>query len=188
MLLPGPDMAILIANSVEGRRRRIFSVALGYATACVIHSVLVLSGLWLIVLSDPMAKGALVYFGAAFFVFVGITVLRSGASGAGPTVQAGAWPFAQGAIANLSNIKAIVYFIALYGQIIDAQTSLGQKALWVGFIFALSLFGAFAIGLGIRRAGRVLTSPTAQRRIGQVVGTMLIVIGLGLAAVHIVAR
>ena len=185
MLLPGPDLAILMSNALSGDKKRIFLVALGYATACAVHSILVISGLWFVVFNNPGLSKYLIYFGSAFFIFVGISVIKQKSGFQYLSRDSGSWSFAQGVIANISNIKAIVYFIALYSQFITVETSTTEKAIWIVYIFVLSLAGAFSIGLLILRLGSVVTNENNQRKLKNIVGNILVIIGIAILIANI---
>lgn len=180
MLLPGPDFAVLLTNALSGLRKRVVLVSLGYAAACVVHSILVISGLWLILLKHSFFSNYLAYFGAAFFIFMGVSVIKKQANYQTEINNAHTWSFVHGFLANISNPKAIVYFIALYSQIIDPWTTVHEKAGWIVYIFVLSWLGAFLIGLVILRVGNIFLNDRIQLRLQKIVGWVLVIIGLGM--------
>jgi threonine/homoserine/homoserine lactone efflux protein len=194
MVSPGPDLAIVMSNALSGRLRNIVAVAIGYATASAIHVILVTSGLWLVVVNNDALANYLVFFGAGFSILVGVLFLKqtdsfdysaTGSRAAGTRSVRTAWSFTQAVIANLSNIRAVIYFIAVFSQLVDAETSNEVKAGWVLYIFVISLVGTLAIGLGLRRLGGVVTSERTQRLLRAVVGGSLIVLGLVLLATNV---
>ena len=194
MVSPGPDLAILMSNALAGRLRNIVAVAVGYAMASATHVILVTSGLWLVVVNNDTFANYLVFFGAGFSILVGVLFLKqtdsfdygeTGSQAARARSASTTWSFLQAVIANLSNIRAVIYFIAVFSQLVDADTSNGVKAAWVFYIFALSLLGTLAIGLGLRRLGGVVTSERTQRILRVGVGGSLIVLGLVLLATNV---
>lgn len=189
MISPGPDLAILMSNALTGQRRKILSVAFGYAAASATHVVLVTSGLWLVVVNNDALANYVVFFGAGFSILIGVLFLkqtdsfdygRTGSEAAGNT-----WSFLQAVIANISNIRAIIYFIAVFSQLVDERTTNTEKAVWVFYIFGLSFFGALVIGLGLRRLGAVATGERTQRLLRAAVGGSLILLGLVLLATNL---
>ncbi|MGI9596332.1 MAG: LysE family translocator [Acidimicrobiales bacterium] len=189
MISPGPDLAILMSNALTGQRRKILSVAFGYALASATHVVLVTSGLWLVVVDNDTLSNYMVLFGAGFSILVGVLFLKqkdsfdygqTGSEAAGNT-----WSFLQAVIANLTNIRAVIYFIAVFSQLLDEGTTDGEKVAWVAYIFGLSFAGTLAIGLAIRRVGAVVTSDRTQRLMRAAVGGSLILLGLILLATNL---
>lgn len=189
MISPGPDLAIVMSNALTGRRAKILSVALGYGLASAAHVALVTSGLWLVVVNNDALANYLVFFGAGFSILIGVLFLRQGDSFDYSQVRSEAagntWSFLQAMIANLTNIRAVIYFIAVFSQLVDGQTTNTEKVVWVVFIFLLSFLGALVIGLGLRRLGSVVTSPRTQRFMRTAVGGSLILLGLVLLATNL---
>ncbi len=189
MISPGPDLAILMSNTLTGRRRNIVSVALGYGLASATHVILVTSGLWLVVVNNDTLANYLVFFGAGFSILVGILFLKQtdsfDYSATGANATGTSWSFLQAVIANLSNIRAVIYFIAVFSQLVDSETSNATKVAWVVYFFGLSFVGTLLIGLGLRRLGGVATGERTQRILRAAVGGSLILLGLVLLATNV---
>jgi homoserine/homoserine lactone efflux protein len=164
VIVPGPTVTLIIANSLRhGTRagmRNIAGTQLGFA--CMI--VIVLAGLTSLI--DMMG----VWFdyvrlaGAAYLVWLGIKLLR--ASGALTTMQNAPKPrvgfFAQGFLVAMSNPKALLLFGALFPQFIDPAGDYVAQVLLLGLtamVIALIFDSAYAILTG--RAGALLS----QRRV-----------------------
>lgn len=189
MISPGPDLAILMSNAFTGQRRKVVSVAVGYALASATHVVLVTTGLWLAVVDNESLSRYVAFFGGGFAILVGALFLAQRDSfdytQAESRALGNTWSFLQAVIANLTNIRAIVYFIAVFSQLVDEDTGNGEKVFWVAFIFVWSFLGALAIGIGLQRVGAFATSERTQRLLRYGVGGSLIALGVVLVVTNL---
>ena len=184
VLLPGPNVTIIIANSAShGVRAGLLSVAGTEAGAGILLAALML-GL------APVMQFAGAWFdwlrlaGAAYLVWLGFSRLRQArmARGGGQvSVPADGQFFRQGLVVMLSNPKVLLFFAAFLPQFIDlsghVQIQLGVLALT--FLVVATLIDAvYALVAG--RAGRWF-SGSRVRLIDGASGMLLIGGGVWLA-------
>jgi threonine/homoserine/homoserine lactone efflux protein len=136
---PGPDMLYIIARSVgQGRSAGVVS-ALGIATGCVVHTLLVACGLAGLLLTVPVAYEVIKYAGAAYLVFLGIRVIAGGrrANSDGEPKAAGFGSvFLQGALTNVLNPKVALFFLAFLPQFVDqARGRVALQIITLGLLF-----------------------------------------------------
>jgi threonine/homoserine/homoserine lactone efflux protein len=136
---PGPDMLYIIARSVgQGRSAGVVS-ALGIATGCVVHTVLVACGLAGLLLTVPAAYEAIKYAGAAYLVFLGVRVMAGGrrASRDREVEEDGfSSIFLQGALTNVLNPKVALFFLAFLPQFVDqARGRVALQIITLGLLF-----------------------------------------------------
>ena len=141
-LAPGPDMTYVVARSLgQGRRAGLVS-ALGISAGCVAHIVAASAGVAVLLRAWPGAYAVIRFAGAAYLLYLGITMWRS--AGRGETVRAIAPAtdgeiFRQGAITNILNPKVAMFFLAFLPQFIDpARGPAGLQTLALGLLFNLS--------------------------------------------------
>lgn len=123
---PGPDFIMAVRNSVlYGRTAGVYT-ALGFAAGIIIHVSYCLLGLSAIIAQSVMLFTILKILGAVYLVWIGIKALRSkGLNGVDisgqPETQTkdNGHAFRDGFITNLLNPKAILYFFALFTQILQ---------------------------------------------------------------------
>lgn len=136
---PGPDMLYIIARSArQGRPAGIVS-ALGIATGCLIHTMLVACGLAGLLLTVPVAYDAIKYAGAAYLIYLGVRALTAHRSveADSPVVNSGLGPvFLQGMLTNLLNPKVALFFLAFLPQFVNqAQGSISYQIVTLGLLF-----------------------------------------------------
>jgi threonine/homoserine/homoserine lactone efflux protein len=144
----------------------------------------------LIVASEPVFD-ALKLAGAAYLVWLGLQALRTAIRGsakarhepAGDTRLAQGRAFRQGLVSNLGNPKMALFFTSLLPQFAPASGPAFAWLLALGLLFcAMTLAWLTGYAVAVARAGDVLRRPKARRAIDAVTGTLLVALGLRLAA------
>jgi len=151
---PGPDMLVTLHSSLTGSSRAGLLTSLGIALGLCWHTTYSLLGLAVLVSQSVVVFTVLKYVGAAYLVYVGWKALRSGrtelavdATARGLTDRQA---FRMGLLTNLTNPKVTLFFLALFTQVIDADTPSAAKLLYGGTVIAISLawFGFLALVVG----------------------------------------
>lgn len=142
-LLPGPDMALVIASaSLQGMRHGLMA-ALGLALSRTLHVTLSALGLAALFHAHPLLFDLVRWLGAAYLLFLAWKLCRAGA-GERPAPGAGAgagWAaLKRGFLTNLLNPKALMFCALLLPQFISARHELAGQHL---------LLGAILVGLGL---------------------------------------
>lgn len=189
VIVPGPTVTLIIANSLRyGTRAGLLNVAGTQAGLAIMLAVL-MAGLSTATLSIQPIFEWLRLAGAAYLVWLGIKLLRSDgkiAEGSERTRPGGSF-FWQGFLVILSNPKVLLLFGALIPQFLNpAGDSVRQTAmLGLTFMLVATVFdGLYAVLAG--KAGSVLTT-TNIRWVERISGTILILGGLWLAYTGIAA-
>ena len=196
IMTPGPDTAITIRNTLFGGRSGGIFTAFGIATGLTIWAFAASAGIVaLLVASEPFFL-AVKYVGAAYLILLGIQALREAIWPTGETSgEASAAratrrlkpiaAFRQGLISDLGNPKIAVFFASLLPQFVPAGAESFVALLWLGVVFAtmtfiwLTLYAAF-----VAKAGDFLRRSGVRRTLEGITGTMLIGLGIRLAAEH----
>ncbi len=186
-ITPGADSLYIATRSVSHGVRAGVAAALGIGTGCVVHVLAAALGLSAILAASSFAFTVVKFAGAAYLVYVGLSLLRSKPT---PKASAPAIPeasfratFAQGFLTNVLNPKVALFFLAFVPQFIDPSTS--SKVLpflFLGGIFTINgtlwcLFLAwFSSRLGTLNIG---SRTTAWLR--RSVGGVFVLLGVRLA-------
>lgn len=112
---PGPDMLLLIRNSLAHPARAGLFTVLGIAAGLTVHLTAVFTGLALAVRNSPAWFSGLMLVGGVWLIWLGLQVIRSRpapVTAMGPVRRLplgdGA-AFLQGLLTNLTNLKAILF-------------------------------------------------------------------------------
>ncbi len=121
-LTPGPDMMFVAATSAARGRRAGVLAALGVGLGCGFHIALAAGGLSALLATSALAFGAVKWLGAAYLVWMGLSMLRARAAAPAAGAPAATTPavFWQGALTNALNPKVALFFLAFLPQFVDA--------------------------------------------------------------------
>ena len=194
-LTPGPDVLYIVANGLRDGWRAGVVAALGITAGCFVHIAAATIGLSALVAASATAFMLLKWVGAAYLLYVGLSmVLRRGgasapgslqsASPAGSSGTALRRVFVQGFWTNALNPKVALFFLAFLPQFIRPDAS--DKTftfLLLGLIFNVN---ALPINLGYGLAAAWLSARFAQvqRAMGWLergAGALFVYFGLRLA-------
>jgi threonine/homoserine/homoserine lactone efflux protein len=185
-LTPGPDMLFVAGSSAAHGRQAGVMAALGVGAGCVLHMVLAAVGLSAVLATSALAFEFVKWVGAAYLVWIGVQMLRSGPSRAGPAsaVQMTADKvFWQGALTNALNPKVALFFLAFLPQFITpGQTGQAMAFLALGALFN---FGGVVVNVAVALLASGLRQRVAAGSgawLQRTAGVLFIALGIKLAA------
>ena len=159
---PGPAVAMLLGISLTQGRRAALTASVGIASGSVVLNVLTLLGVGLLLSQVAWTMTILRVLGGAYLLYLAWGAFRKAlhppavAAAEVPT-QSFARLFAAGFLLQVTNPKAIVFWIAI--NAIGATTGGGPVAI------AIYLFGAFLISFACHGAWGILLSAGQFRRL-----------------------
>jgi len=193
---PGPAMALIFRRAALRGFSGAVPTVLGLEAGLYLWALFAAAGLTALVAASQVAFIVLRVVGAAFLVHLGVkawrTAWRSRKTTAEKELDEQARPnsahgwcraFGEGALVMLANPKIAVFMIAFYPQFVPAglppfTTTALLAVLQVAIEIVLYLTLAAAVG----RAGAWFGRPVVRRRLEAVSGTVLIALGLRVAA------
>jgi threonine/homoserine/homoserine lactone efflux protein len=192
IMTPGPDTAVTVRNTLLGGRLAGILTALGISTGQAIWALATSFGVVALLVASEVLFQAVKYAGAVYLIWLGLQALiaawRGSGDGsaavlrAGPRLRPGR-AFVQGLISDLGNPKMAVFFASLLPQFTTPGEGLFTALMSLGLIFSLmTFFWLTAYAFVIAKAGEVLRRPSIRRWIESVTGTMLVALGVRIAA------
>lgn len=185
---PGPFVAAIAARSAAFGFRSGAMMALGASLADSLYVVLAVLGLAAVAASHAWALEILRYVGAAWLVWIGWTLLTGRASVVQPEggvpVRAGGWrAFTVGALLNLGNPKAALFYMAIFPGFFD----MGALGPWDAVaILCVTLpigFGSdCAYAFAADRARGLLRDARSVQRVNRATGGVMLGAGAAIAA------
>jgi threonine/homoserine/homoserine lactone efflux protein len=162
-IVPGADMAFVIASAARGRRDGTIA-ALGIGAGALVHVVAATLGLSAILASSQTAFNLIKWVGAGYLLWIAYSLIRSGASvqESSEDAPAGAgWKLFRAAMfVNILNPKVALFFLAFLPQFVDPaalrpEVQIFCLGLWFDFVGTLvNLAVAFpAAGMAARLKG-----------------------------------
>jgi threonine/homoserine/homoserine lactone efflux protein len=190
-ITPGPDTLYIVGrSSMQGFKAGV-TAALGISAGIMVHVAAAAFGLSAILAASATAFTVVKIAGAAYLVYVGISLIRS----RGNTVNTAAAPaecatlrtiFVQGFWTNVLNPKVALFFLAFLPQFVDA-TGPGQVLafLFLGVLFNLNgtLWNLFVAWSAARISRQLMSNNAVSIWFNRCVGMLFIYLGARLALV-----
>ena len=185
---PGPDTLYIVGRSATQGWRAGATAALGIGAGCCVHTVAAAIGVSALLMASATAFTAIKLAGAAYLVYVGVAMLRSGAivevPGPRPRHDPLRHVFLQGFFTNLLNPKVALFFIAFLPQFVEADAPdhfVALLILGVVFNFNGTLWNLFTAWLGSRAGAALDRRNRAFSWVGRITGGALVALGVRLA-------
>ena len=174
LVVPGPDFVLVTRNTLVQGKRAGFATMAGILAGLLGHTTLSVFGLSALIAANAHALSVLKLAGATYLSALGILSLRgtshadheatavpSRETGAAP----GGSPFVQGALNNILNPKALIFFLSFLPQFINPDapalpqtTLLGTTTIVLAALWWTAFITAMGSGLQLlhRRAVRAV--------------------------------
>lgn len=173
---PGPAMLMALRTTlVEGRAAGILT-GMGLGTIAAAWTAAALLGLDVIFTLFPWAYLTLKVLGAAYLVYLAISIWRDATRPLDTAQAARRRPFLSGALVNLANPKSVLFASAVLVVIFPRDLELAQKALIVAnhMLVEYAAYTVFACALSTRAArdGYLRLKPVFDRVAAGVLGAL----------------
>ncbi len=181
ILLPGMDMAYVLASSLSAGHRGAISAVLGIATGGIIHVVAAATGIAALMVMFPQLFHIMLLIGTLYLLWIGWSILRSAA---GPDLQtdlpaaASTTIYRRALTTCLLNPKAYAFTFAIFPAFVrnDTQSLFAQTAALCLITAAtqIAVYGAVA-ALAVQSREFI---KARQKIIARAMGLMLIAAAL----------
>jgi threonine/homoserine/homoserine lactone efflux protein len=191
VLLPGPDMLVVLRVAFGGGGRAGVWAAVGSATGNLLWGTATVLGATAVVAASPQAFGALKLAGAAYLGWLGAQALLAARRG-DPVAETGssepapsaARAFRRGLASDLANVKVGLFWTALVPQFLLPGAGPAPAAAMVLTMAVMAFAGLSGFAF---LAGR-LRPLLARRRVSQLVnvavGALLVALAAGMTVAH----
>jgi threonine/homoserine/homoserine lactone efflux protein len=187
VVVPGPDMALVLRNGVAHGRGAAVATALGINVGLLVWALAAALGIAALLHASGTAFTVLKLAGAAYLVWLGLRALLDAWRGTGDAAASShhrrrASPFRQGLLSNLFNPKIALVYTTLIPQFVDRGGSeIAQTFLLAAVFIAMGLVWLTGYALLVAEAGVLLRRPSVRRVVNAVSGAALTALGLRLA-------
>jgi threonine/homoserine/homoserine lactone efflux protein len=184
MLIPGPNVALIVSNSLAHGSRQGMLTALATSSASIAQLLLVSIGMASAVSQLGHWFGLFRWFGVAYLVLIGIQQWRARppplAQPGQPARQSIRSIFAKAATVSVLNPKTLLFYAAFFPQFLAADRPVAPQLAVLATLYlliALTIDCLWAIGAGQFRS----LLGAGSRLFNRISGGVLIGAGLGLA-------
>jgi len=188
VVLPGPDMALVLQNGLARGRRAAVETAIGINAGLLVWAVAAALGIAALLHASAPAFTVLKLAGAAYLVWLGLRALNEARRG---TADASAGcsatrrktsPFLQGLLSNLLNPKIALVFTTLIPEFVQAGDSAVAQTLLLAAIFiGMGLVWLTTYALLVAKVGELFKRSAIRRALNVVTGTALTALGVRVA-------
>ena len=187
VVLPGPDMALVLQNGLARGRRAAVETAIGINAGLLVWAVAAALGIAALLHASAPAFTLLKLAGAAYLIWLGLRAFNDAWRGAGDARadrprRRTASPFRQGLLSNLLNPKIALVFTTLIPQFVDpAGPAVAQTLLLAAIFLAMGLVWLTSYALLVAKVGTLLRRGAVRRLLNAVTGTVLTALGVRIA-------
>lgn len=185
---PGPNMSLIIANTLSGGLRHGFVTLAGALTGNLVLVAAAAIGMSSLMIFMSEWFDVIRWVGALYLLALGARQLwqffMSGSAAAAPTIASGGSAYAQGLFVSLSNPKVLLFLGAFLPQFVDATREPLPQLRTLAILFILVLAAVdVAYTVAIARARRAFPAGKL-RALDGLAGGLLVAGGLLLMAVR----
>lgn len=188
-ITPGQDVAFIVSKGASRGWRDGAVAALGVGSGCFVHVFAAALGLSAILATSATAFTVVKLAGAAYLVFIGLTMWRKGPrdnGDKGPTYlrESRRKIYSQGFLTNALNPKVALFFLAFLPQFVSADASSKPLAfLFLGIVFTINgtMVNLLYAWTSARAAAAFKGGGKYGAWIKRAVGTVFIGLGIRLA-------
>lgn len=152
-LTPGPDVLLVVATAGRSGFASAMRFTLGLATGCLIHTALLVLGVSVLIAQTPWAMTLIACLGALYLLYLAWLTWRHRDDAVQADASEAFTPqkeasYVRGVLMNVTNPKVLLFFLALFPQFVDFQSSdAGWQLATLGLLFSavtVLVFGGLA--------------------------------------------
>lgn len=170
---PGADMMFSVASGAAGGTKAAFAASFGINAGVLVHIALAAAGVAALIAAEPLAYDAIRYVGAAYLIWLALSMWRAPVPDAAKAEVAGFSRIAaRGFMTNILNPKTALFIFAFLPQFADPD----RGAIWaqiavLGAIFIATGFtvNAFVGALAGVAAARIRAASRVMNRLSAIV-------------------
>ncbi|WP_326958204.1 LysE family translocator [Amycolatopsis sp. NBC_01286] len=185
LVVPGPDTALVLKNSLAGGRRGGVLTALGIGSGNLAQGLAAALGLSAVIVRSEPVFEALRWAGAGYLGYLGVKALVAAWRGDYRALAAGAprggrrWR--EGFLCNLTNPKVLVFYLSMLPQFLTPDSTVAEALVLAGTVGVLATLWQLVIVAGVHRIRAWLLRRRVRRTLDGVTGAALLGFGAALA-------
>ena len=191
VMSPGPDFALVSRNSMVYSRKTAILSAAGLALGILVHVTYSLVGIGYLVARSIVLFSIIKFLGAGYLIYIGYRSLRAHKtlSGIADAVapSPGMKPRAavrMGFFTNILNPKVTLFFLALFTQVIRADTPFAMKLLYGAEVSIMTFCWFSCVAMVLSHRAVKTRFAALQHILEKVFGAILIAFGIKIAFAH----
>jgi len=166
ILIPGPDFAVTVKNTLAGGSRRGRATAFGISTSNACQGAASAAGLGALILRSQPVFETIRWCGVAYLLYLAAQAARSALRGSREQARVElprAHGFRQGFLSNITNPKVLAFYVAVLPQFVTTSTPPAVLLVFALTHAVLGLVWLLVVVGGVDYARRWLASTRARR-------------------------
>ncbi len=188
LVIPGPTILLVVSYALGQGWRTAMPMAAGVALGDFTAMTLSMLGIGALLAASATIFTIVKWLGAAYLIWLGIKLFRSGATMQAEARGADVSPvkmLAHAWLVTSLNPKSITFFVAFLPQFLDRHGDFWtQMLIFEGTFLVLSFSNAFLYAFAAHRARTLFKSPRILRAFNRTGGTLLIGAGVATATMR----
>lgn len=184
LISPGPDMVIVIRNTLVGGRSAGYKTSFGILAGNFVHVTYCVAGIGWLIANSIVAFGVLKLAGAAYLIFLGFSSFRHNDMTRTASIDAHqlsrTW-FVQGFFNNVLNPKGTLFFLGVFTTVITPDTPVETTIMLVAIMLLMCALFWVTLVLTLETSGVRRFIERSQNVVQRVFGVVLISLGLRVA-------
>lgn len=183
VMSPGPDFVMTVRNSMHSRHAGIYT-AIGLGLGVSVHIVLSLCGVGILIAQSWLLLSFIKYVGALYLIYLGVKMLHSKPTGvvridANKTEMQSRGGYVWiGFLTNVTNPKAVLFFLTIFLVVIDQHTPLLVQVVY-SLEMIVGTFLWFALVSCLLNTHRIRSIfVRIQERLEKVFGVVMVALGV----------
>jgi RhtB (resistance to homoserine/threonine) family protein len=184
IITPGPNMAVVIKNTISGNTFSGIFTSIGLALGNLVHITYCLIGIGLIISKSIIIFNIIKILGAIYLIYLGIMIIKSKQKIYSENIKESVSKksvfkcLLNGFITDLLNPKATLFFLSLFTQIIKADSTILERIFCGALIAILEVlcFSILSIIIGNQIVKRMISRMIPI--IEKITGILLILLGI----------
>ncbi|WP_434362136.1 LysE family translocator [Parasalinivibrio latis] len=144
-LIPGPDVVYIVSNTLRAKVSGGILAAAGLGVGYLFHTLAAVLGLSAVVMSSALLFSVVKFIGAAYLIYLGISILRSTWQGKSAmnieteeSIVNNRNVFTQGVIVSILNPKVALFFLSFLPQFVSTNAeNIAFQLLYLGIVFSV---------------------------------------------------
>ncbi len=185
---PGPGVILTLTNTIRFGMSGAVGGILGIACGTFIVAGVSATSLGVLLATSSVAFTIMKYVGAAYLIYLGIKLWRTPVEEidvTSATLKSKKLQFLEGLILQVTNPKAVFFFMSIFPQFIDFGTNATEQFVLLVVSYSLLVIAIHFLYSSIaKKARRWFSSQKGGRSMNRVGGTTFIGFGIGLASAN----
>jgi threonine/homoserine/homoserine lactone efflux protein len=139
-ITPGPSLAVVLKHTISGGRMNGFVASIAHGLGIALYATLTVVGLAIVIQQTPWLFNVIKYVGVAMLLFLSYKALTSKPTAnrmmqqkENVTIKKS---IVEGFLIAFFNPKLAIFFVALFGQFVEADASWLQNLIMVATVFS----------------------------------------------------